>query len=149
MACEAAQDFPAHPCCSVADCYHLFRLSLDQKEVIRARLKLLQYSDRLSTYEEILGGIHAAEDRFDHKFFQTFRAQNIVELATDYAQVRCRDRGGCGRCVTNDSTDSLCISCEFCKLTNYDSAHRNATGEHWMYCSPIMARRFCRTDCRS
>ncbi len=63
------------------------RLSLDQKEVIRARLKLLQYCDRLSTYEEILGGPHAAEGRFDHKFFEAFRTMNIVELATDYAQV--------------------------------------------------------------
>ena len=64
-----------------------FRLTLDQIEVVRARLKLLQYSDRLSTYEEILGGIHAAEERYDHQFFATFRAQNIVELATDYARV--------------------------------------------------------------
>lgn len=60
---------------------------MDQIEVVRARLKLLQYSDRLSTYEEILGGIHAAEERFDRKFFETFRTQNIVELATDYARV--------------------------------------------------------------
>ena len=55
--------------------------------MVRARLKLLQYSDRLSTYEEILGGIHAAEERFDWKFFETFRAQNVVELAMDYARV--------------------------------------------------------------
>ncbi len=56
--------------------------------MIRARVRLLQYSDRLSTYEEILGGIHAAEERFDHVFFEKFRSQNIVELATEYARVR-------------------------------------------------------------
>lgn len=35
----------------------------------------------------ILGGRNAAEMRFDHKFFEKFRAQNIVEAAVDYARV--------------------------------------------------------------
>ena len=64
-----------------------FSLTLEQKEVIQARMKLLQYLDRLSTYEEILGGLNAAEQRYDHKFFEEFRAKNIVELAVTYARV--------------------------------------------------------------
>ncbi|KAL2082096.1 hypothetical protein ACEWY4_021914 [Coilia grayii] len=62
------------------------RLTLEQKELCRSRLKLLCYLDRLATYEEILGGPHAAEQRYDAKFFKTFRSQNIVLSARNYAR---------------------------------------------------------------
>ena len=64
-----------------------FSLTVEQKELCRARLRLLQYQDRLHTYEDILGGMHAAAEKYDARFFETFRSQNIVELATDYARV--------------------------------------------------------------
>uniref|UniRef100_A0A673JYD9 Neuroblastoma-amplified sequence N-terminal domain-containing protein n=1 Tax=Sinocyclocheilus rhinocerous TaxID=307959 RepID=A0A673JYD9_9TELE len=62
------------------------RLTLEQKELCRSRLKLLCYLDRLATYEEILGGPHAAEQRFDAEFFKKFRNQNIVLSARTYAR---------------------------------------------------------------
>ncbi|XP_073708858.1 NBAS subunit of NRZ tethering complex [Garra rufa] len=62
------------------------KLTLEQKELCRSRLKLLYYLDRLATYEEILGGPHAAEQRFDAEFFKKFRNQNIVLSARTYAR---------------------------------------------------------------
>ncbi|XP_027896196.1 NBAS subunit of NRZ tethering complex [Xiphophorus couchianus] len=62
------------------------RLTLEQKELCRSRLKLLCYLDRLATYEEILGGPHAAEQKYDAEFFKKFRSQNIVLSARNYAR---------------------------------------------------------------
>ncbi|CAH1796434.1 unnamed protein product [Owenia fusiformis] len=62
------------------------KLTLEQIQLVQSRHKLLQYLDRLATYEEILGGIHAAEEHFDPKFFEKFRAANIIESAVDYAR---------------------------------------------------------------
>ncbi|XP_068433221.1 NBAS subunit of NRZ tethering complex isoform X2 [Clinocottus analis] len=62
------------------------RLTLEQKELCRSRLKLLSYLDRLETYEEILGGPHAAEEKYDAEFFKKFRSQNIVISARNYAR---------------------------------------------------------------
>ncbi|XP_067324768.1 NBAS subunit of NRZ tethering complex isoform X1 [Anolis sagrei] len=62
------------------------KLTLEQKELCRSRLKLLTYLDRLATYEEILGGPHAAEQRYDAEFFRKFRNQNIVLSARTYAR---------------------------------------------------------------
>ncbi|XP_036438220.1 neuroblastoma-amplified sequence isoform X2 [Colossoma macropomum] len=62
------------------------KLTLEQKELCRSRLKLLCYLDRLATYEEILGGPHAAEQRYDSEFFKKFRNQNIVVSARTYAR---------------------------------------------------------------
>ncbi|XP_047243058.1 NBAS subunit of NRZ tethering complex isoform X3 [Girardinichthys multiradiatus] len=62
------------------------RLTLEQKELCRSRLKLLSYLDRLATYEEILGGPHSAEQKYDADFFKTFRSQNIVLSARNYAR---------------------------------------------------------------
>ncbi|XP_062857972.1 NBAS subunit of NRZ tethering complex [Trichomycterus rosablanca] len=62
------------------------KLTLEQKELCRSRLKLLCYLDRLATYEEILGGPHAAEQRYDAEFFKKFRSQNIVLSARTYAR---------------------------------------------------------------
>ncbi|XP_020497698.2 NBAS subunit of NRZ tethering complex [Labrus bergylta] len=64
----------------------LSRLTLEQKELCRNRLKLLSYLDRLATYEEILGGPHAAEEKYDAEFFKKFRSQNIVLSARNYAR---------------------------------------------------------------
>ncbi|XP_041043793.1 neuroblastoma-amplified sequence isoform X1 [Carcharodon carcharias] len=61
-------------------------LTLEQKELCRCRLKLLTYLNRLATYEEILGGPHAAERRYDSEFFKKFRSQNIVLSARTYAR---------------------------------------------------------------
>uniref|UniRef100_A0A8C2TJ77 NBAS subunit of NRZ tethering complex n=1 Tax=Coturnix japonica TaxID=93934 RepID=A0A8C2TJ77_COTJA len=62
------------------------RLTLEQKELCRSRLKLLTYLDRLETYEEILGGPHSAEQHYDGEFFKKFRNQNIVLSARTYAR---------------------------------------------------------------
>uniref|UniRef100_G3PAX7 NBAS subunit of NRZ tethering complex n=1 Tax=Gasterosteus aculeatus aculeatus TaxID=481459 RepID=G3PAX7_GASAC len=62
------------------------RLTLEQKELCRSRLKLLSYLKRLETYEEILGGPHAAEQKYDAEFFKKFRSQNIVLSARNYAR---------------------------------------------------------------
>ncbi|NWX96029.1 NBAS protein, partial [Nothoprocta ornata] len=62
------------------------KLTLEQKELCRSRLKLLTYLDRLETYEEILGGPHAAEQNYDSEFFKKFRNQNIVLSARTYAR---------------------------------------------------------------
>ncbi|KAK9531668.1 hypothetical protein VZT92_011078 [Zoarces viviparus] len=62
------------------------RLTLEQKELCRSRLKLLSYLDRLETYEDILGGPHAAEQKYDAEFFKKFRSQNIVLSARNYAR---------------------------------------------------------------
>ncbi|XP_025077701.1 neuroblastoma-amplified sequence-like [Pomacea canaliculata] len=61
-------------------------LTLEQKELIRVRQKLLQYLDRLKTYERILGGGSVAAERFNAEFYKDFRSRNIVELAVHYAQ---------------------------------------------------------------
>ncbi|XP_052240269.1 NBAS subunit of NRZ tethering complex-like isoform X2 [Dreissena polymorpha] len=60
-------------------------LNLEQRELCRARRKLLQYLYRLNTYENILGGVTAAE-RYEAKFFEKFRSQNMVQTAITYAQ---------------------------------------------------------------
>ncbi|XP_039190737.1 neuroblastoma-amplified sequence isoform X2 [Crotalus tigris] len=62
------------------------KLTLEQKELCRCRLKLLAFLDRLATYEEILGGPHAAEQNYDAEFFRKFRSQNIVLSARTYAR---------------------------------------------------------------
>ncbi|XP_061126095.1 NBAS subunit of NRZ tethering complex isoform X1 [Syngnathus typhle] len=62
------------------------RLTLEQKELCRSRLKLLSYLDRLATYEEILGGPHEAERKYDAEFFKKFRSQNMVLSARNYAR---------------------------------------------------------------
>lgn len=38
-------------------------------------------------FQEILGGPHAAEEKYDAEFFKKFRTQNIVLSARDYARV--------------------------------------------------------------
>ncbi|KAM3855647.1 NBAS subunit of NRZ tethering complex isoform 2-T2 [Vipera latastei] len=62
------------------------KLTLEQKELCRCRLKLLTFLDRLATYEEILGGPHAAEQNYDAEFFRKFRNQSIVLSARTYAR---------------------------------------------------------------
>uniref|UniRef100_A0A3P8SG81 NBAS subunit of NRZ tethering complex n=1 Tax=Amphiprion percula TaxID=161767 RepID=A0A3P8SG81_AMPPE len=52
------------------------RLTLEQKELCRSRLKLLSFLDRLATYEQ----------KYDAEFFKKFRSQNIVLSARNYAR---------------------------------------------------------------
>lgn len=40
-----------------------------------------------SSFQEILGGPYAAEQKYDAEFFKTFRSQNIVLSARNYARV--------------------------------------------------------------
>lgn len=40
------------------------------------------------TLQEILGGPHAAEQKYDAEFFKKFRSQNIVLSARNYARVK-------------------------------------------------------------
>ncbi|GFN79688.1 neuroblastoma-amplified sequence-like [Plakobranchus ocellatus] len=61
-------------------------LNLEQKEICRARLKFLQYLDRLKTYECILGGPSVAAERYNSKFYTAFRSRSIYELTAEYAQ---------------------------------------------------------------
>ncbi|XP_038068120.1 neuroblastoma-amplified sequence-like [Patiria miniata] len=61
-------------------------LTLEQRELCRCRLKLLTYLDRLRTYEVILGGGEAAARFYSDHFFKTFRSQNIVEAAVQFAR---------------------------------------------------------------
>ncbi|KAI6056174.1 NBAS [Marmota monax] len=62
------------------------KLTLEQKELCRCRLKLLTYLDRLATYEEILGVPHASGQRYNAEFFKKFRSQNIILSARTYAR---------------------------------------------------------------
>lgn len=41
----------------------------------------------LASLQEILGGPHAAEQKYDAEFFKKFRSQNIIVSATNYARV--------------------------------------------------------------
>ena len=61
-------------------------LTVQQKMIISTRRRLLQYLDRLSIYEMILGGSDVAEQRFDPSFFESFRAQSLLECAASFAR---------------------------------------------------------------
>jgi hypothetical protein len=58
-----------------------------QKELCAIRLKLLTYSDRLTVYEQILGGKSVAAERFEAETFYKIRSQSVLEMAIDYARV--------------------------------------------------------------
>ncbi|KAM7430043.1 hypothetical protein ABFA07_019200 [Porites harrisoni] len=60
--------------------------NLEQRDICMYRLKLLQYLDRLSTYEAILGGVHMAHEEYCHIFFERFREINIMQAAVEYAR---------------------------------------------------------------
>ena len=69
-------------------CLRFRSFNLEQRDVCKYRLKLLQYLDRLATYEVILGGVAYAHEEFSRQFFQRFRDTNIVQAAVEYARVR-------------------------------------------------------------
>ena len=56
--------------------------------MIRTRLLILQYIDRLNTYEELNGGYQseAARTKFKPDDYDLFREQNIVEYCVDLAR---------------------------------------------------------------
>lgn len=58
-------------------------LSDEQKHLIKTRIKLLQYSDRLFTYELILNG---SDGNFDREFYDKFRRQPAVLSAIEFAR---------------------------------------------------------------
>ncbi|XP_028411208.1 LOW QUALITY PROTEIN: neuroblastoma-amplified sequence-like [Dendronephthya gigantea] len=62
------------------------KLSVEQRNICRYRLRFLTYCDRLSTYETILGGPAVAHDNFDSVFFTSFRDSNIVESSVNFAR---------------------------------------------------------------
>ncbi|XP_071954493.1 NBAS subunit of NRZ tethering complex-like isoform X2 [Antedon mediterranea] len=62
------------------------KLTFEQQDICRCRIKLLVYVDRLKTYEAILGGGETALGKYDKDFFAEFRTKNIVQAALDYAQ---------------------------------------------------------------
>ncbi|GFR05331.1 neuroblastoma-amplified sequence [Trichonephila clavata] len=61
------------------------KLTLEQKQLCQCRLKLLNYLDRLTTYEIILGGPILADQNYDHNFFKQFRSQCGLEAALNFA----------------------------------------------------------------
>ena len=56
--------------------------------MIRTRLLILQYIDRLNTYEELNGGYQSesARKKFKPDDYDLFREQNIVEYCVDLAR---------------------------------------------------------------
>lgn len=61
-------------------------LTVQQKMLISTRRRLLQFLDRLSIYEVILGGPHVAGQRFDPSFFEDFRSQTALESTAGFAR---------------------------------------------------------------
>ncbi|KAG1649688.1 Neuroblastoma-amplified sequence [Nymphon striatum] len=61
-------------------------LTLEQKQLINYRKRLLMYLDKLSTYEVILGGAHAAEEHFDCRFYKEFRMKSPLRCSIDFAR---------------------------------------------------------------
>ena len=58
-----------------------------QKELCNTRIRLLTYSDRLTVYEQILGGKALAAERFEPETFYKMRSQTIIDMVIDYARV--------------------------------------------------------------
>ncbi|XP_075215601.1 NBAS subunit of NRZ tethering complex-like isoform X2 [Lycorma delicatula] len=62
-------------------------LTEEIKRLILTRLKLLQYSDRLYTYQLIISSDSTVpDDNFDREFYNTFRQQDIVLSAIEFAR---------------------------------------------------------------
>ena len=61
-------------------------LTVQQKMLISTRRRLLQYLDRLSNYEMILGGSRAAGQSFDPFFFESFRSQSALDSTAGFAR---------------------------------------------------------------
>ena len=63
-------------------------LNVAQMGMIRKRLRLLSYLDRLDTFEELNGGYNteAAQRNFSTGDYSCFREQNIVEYAAEQAR---------------------------------------------------------------
>eukprot|EP00794_Sanderia_malayensis_P009896 gene9896-10909_t len=61
-------------------------LTTRQRHLCKYRWQILQYLDRLETYEIVLGGPFRAAERFKSDFFIQFRCCNIIDQAADYAR---------------------------------------------------------------
>lgn len=57
-------------------CFGMFKISFD-----------MFFFKYINIFQTILGGMHIAGEKYDSKFFDKFRSQNIVELAVEYARV--------------------------------------------------------------
>eukprot|EP00117_Sycon_ciliatum_P023048 scpid5108/ scgid19701/ Neuroblastoma-amplified sequence; Neuroblastoma-amplified gene protein homolog len=60
-------------------------LSEEQQMMVKSRVQLLQYKDRLVTYESVLGRDRVDED-YSVEFFRKFRDANLVQSALQFAQ---------------------------------------------------------------
>ncbi|GAB6018741.1 hypothetical protein CHUAL_000414 [Chamberlinius hualienensis] len=67
--------------------FNFGNLTMDQKHLCRCRLKLLQYLDRLNTYEVMLGGPTYSYENYDSTFFTNFRSQSAVEATVQFARL--------------------------------------------------------------
>jgi len=72
--------------CDVVSSLKLESLSEKQIQLCRYRWQLLQYLDRLETYEIILGGSFKAAERYRPDFFLQFRCCNIIDQSIEYAR---------------------------------------------------------------
>lgn len=74
--------------CAINILNFLFKsLNLMQKELCLTRIKLLTYADRLTVYEQILGGKSLAAGKFEAEIFYKLRSQSVLDMAIDYARV--------------------------------------------------------------
>lgn len=76
---DAADAHTSFPQVATGVCVLVFTVSMN------ARAQCLKHPH--SPLQEILGGPHAAEEKYDAEFFKKFRNQNIVLSARDYARV--------------------------------------------------------------
>ncbi|KDR17610.1 Neuroblastoma-amplified sequence, partial [Zootermopsis nevadensis] len=62
------------------------KLTAEQQELLRCRQQLLKYSDRLYTYELIMGGSDMAEELYNYTFYDKFRTISVVTSAVKFAR---------------------------------------------------------------
>ncbi|PSN37576.1 Neuroblastoma-amplified sequence [Blattella germanica] len=61
-------------------------LTSEQQTLLKYRQQLLEYFDRLCTYELIMGGPHMAEDCYDYMFYDKFRTVSLIESTVKFAR---------------------------------------------------------------
>ncbi|KAL1463259.1 hypothetical protein WDU94_015026 [Cyamophila willieti] len=62
------------------------QLTPEQMELIQMRKQLLHLSDKLFTYQLIIGGPEASEEAYKKEKYDKFRLQSVVKSAEEYAQ---------------------------------------------------------------
>ncbi|CAD5110997.1 DgyrCDS348 [Dimorphilus gyrociliatus] len=71
---------------NLAKTINFSNISEDGKEICKVRLLLLQYLDRLKTYEDILGGVYFSAERYEADVYKKFRRENIVKATLDFTR---------------------------------------------------------------